>query len=80
VALKVVKGNARVEVENYYVKGNENEEVVKEKELVVENVVGVDEIVDFEIVGFVEYMRDFVVVKDWDYEKMDRDVKEKDEK
>lgn len=80
MALKVVKGNARVEVENYYVKGNENEEVVKEKELVVENVVGVDEIVDFEIVGFVEYMRDFVVVKDWDYEKMDRDVKEKDEK
>jgi hypothetical protein len=49
---------------------------VKGKKLVVENVVEVDENVDFEFVGFVEYMRDFVVVKDEDDEKMNRDVKD----
>jgi hypothetical protein len=54
---------------------------VKGKKLVVENVVEVDEIVDFEFVdfefvGFVEYMRDFVVVKDEDVEKMNQDVKD----
>jgi hypothetical protein len=34
--------------------------------VVVENEVEVDEIVDLKIVDFVEYMRDFVVVKDED--------------